>query len=123
MWRHRFSGGWQPVGGRRPRRSVAGAGDTAHRHHIRNAVASMTRTRIKICGITNATDAALAASLGADYIGVIFADSPRRVDLSRAKEIRDIVPDVSMVGVFRNQPLGEVVDIARASGIDLVQLH
>ena len=83
----------------------------------------MTRTRIKICGITNASDAELAASLGADYIGVIFADSPRRVDVSRAKEIRDAVPDVSVVGVFRNQPLEEVVDFARASGIDLVQLH
>lgn len=83
----------------------------------------MTRTRIKICGITNASDAELAASLGADYIGVIFADSPRRVDVSRAKEIRDAVPGVSVVGVFRNQPLEEVVDFARASGIDLVQLH
>ncbi|HET6463370.1 MAG TPA: phosphoribosylanthranilate isomerase [Candidatus Krumholzibacteria bacterium] len=83
----------------------------------------MTRTRIKICGITNASDAVLAASLGADYIGVIFADSPRRVDVLRAKEIRDAVPGVSVVGVFRNQPLEEVVDITRASGIDLIQLH
>lgn len=83
----------------------------------------MTRTRIKICGITNASDAALAASLGADYIGVIFADSPRRVDVARAKEIRDAVPDASMVGVFRNQSLDEVIDLTRASGIDLVQLH
>ena len=83
----------------------------------------MTQTRIKICGITNASDAVLAASLGADYIGVIFADSPRRVDVSRAREIRDAVPGVSVVGVFRNQALEEVVDITRTSGIDLVQLH
>jgi phosphoribosylanthranilate isomerase len=83
----------------------------------------MTRTRIKICGITNATDAQLAASLGADYIGVIFAESPRRVDVGRAKEIRDAVADVSMVGVFRNQPLEEVVNATRESRVDLVQLH
>jgi len=83
----------------------------------------MTQTRIKICGITSANDATLAASLGADYIGMIFADSPRRVDVGRAKEIRDAVPGVSVVGVFRNQPLEEVVDATRASGIDLVQLH
>ncbi len=83
----------------------------------------MTRTRIKICGITNASDAALAASLGADYIGVIFADSPRRVDVTRAREIRNAVADVQVVGVFRDQPLEEVVEVTRASGIDLVQLH
>jgi len=83
----------------------------------------MTQTRIKICGITNASDAVLAASLGADYIGVIFADSPRRVDVSRAREIRDAVPGVSVVGVFRNQALEEMVDIRRTCGIDLVQLH
>lgn len=83
----------------------------------------MTQTRIKICGITSANDARLAASLGADYIGVIFAESPRRVDVVRAKEIRDAVTGVSVVGVFRNQPLEEVVNATRASGIDLVQLH
>ena len=83
----------------------------------------MTQTRIKICGITSVNDAKLAASLGADYIGVIFAESPRRVDVVRAKEIRDAVTGVSVVGVFRNQPLEEVVNATRASGIDLVQLH
>jgi phosphoribosylanthranilate isomerase len=83
----------------------------------------MTRTRIKICGITSAADATLAASLGADYIGVIFAESPRRIDVVRAKEIRAAVTGVPMVGVFRNQPLEEVVSTTRASGIDLVQLH
>jgi phosphoribosylanthranilate isomerase len=83
----------------------------------------MTQTRIKICGITNAEDARLAASLGADYIGVIFAESPRRVDVERAREIRDAVKEVPMVGVFRNQTLEEVVAMTIASGIDLVQLH
>jgi phosphoribosylanthranilate isomerase len=83
----------------------------------------MTQTRIKICGITSAEDATLAASLGADYIGVIFADSPRRVDVERAKDIRSAVKGVPMVGVFRNQPLEEVVKTTLEAGIDLVQLH
>jgi phosphoribosylanthranilate isomerase len=83
----------------------------------------MKTTRIKICGITNADDARLAASLGADYIGVIFADSPRRVDIERAREIRNAVSGVLVVGVFRNQPVEEVIAITRETGIDLVQLH
>jgi phosphoribosylanthranilate isomerase len=83
----------------------------------------MNHTRIKICGITTPADATLAASLGADYIGVIFADSPRRVDLARAQEIRAAVARTPIVGVFRDQPIDEVVHLARESGVDLVQLH
>jgi len=83
----------------------------------------MTRTRIKICGINTAEDAKLAASLGADYIGVIFAESPRRVDVERARQIRAEVTGVPLVGVFRNQPLEEVVKTTLETGIDLVQLH
>jgi phosphoribosylanthranilate isomerase len=83
----------------------------------------MTKTRVKICGITNPADATLAVSLGADYIGVIFADSPRHVDIERAREIRDAVPGVLMVGVFRNQALADIVHAAREARVDLVQLH
>lgn len=80
-------------------------------------------TRIKICGITTVLDARLAASMGADYIGLIFADSPRRVDLEVAKQIRKFVDGPSLVAVFRDQPLEDVVRITRESGVDLVQLH
>lgn len=83
----------------------------------------MKHTRIKICGITSAADARLAESMGADYIGVIFAKSPRRIDVERAREIRAAVDHAMVVGVFRDQPLDEVIEITRASGIDLVQLH
>ena len=66
-------------------------------------------TKIKICGITNIDDARLAAHLGADYIGLIFAEGPNRVDVARAREIRRAVPEALLVGVFRDQPLENVV--------------
>ena len=42
---------------------------------------------IKICGITDAATAALAAEAGATAIGLVFADSPRRVSARQAAEI------------------------------------
>jgi phosphoribosylanthranilate isomerase len=83
----------------------------------------MTGTRVKICGITSADDARVAAEQGADYIGVIFAESPRQVDISRAKEIRAAVPDSMLVGVFRDEDIETVIATAQEVGLNLIQLH
>ena len=83
----------------------------------------MTDTKIKICGITNVEDAHLVLSLGVDYLGLIFADSPRRVDVPRAKEIREAVPDAMIIGVFIDAPLDAVVQTASECGLNLIQLH
>lgn len=79
---------------------------------------------VKICGVTTADDALLAAGLGADAIGLNFADSPRRIALDTARDImRRLPPDVMAVAVFRNQRREEVVETAEDLGIDVVQLH
>lgn len=83
----------------------------------------MSPVRVKICGLTTPADARLAASMGADYLGVIFAESPRRVGLARAQELRAAVPASALVGVFKDQPLADVVNAALACDLDLVQLH
>jgi len=83
----------------------------------------MSAPRVKICGLTTPDDAALAVSLGADFAGVIFAESPRRVDTARAALIRAAVPSALLVGVFRDPSMNEVVDAVRAADLDLLQFH
>jgi len=83
----------------------------------------MSEAKIKICGLTTAGDARMAASLGADYLGIIFAESPRRIDVARGQEIRAAVPAAALVGVFKDQPLADVEGISHACNVDLVQLH
>lgn len=78
-------------------------------------------TRVKVCGITNVEDAVTAA--GADILGVIFAESPRKVDAERAVEIRRAVADVRLCGVFMDQDADEVCTLALECELDLIQLH
>jgi phosphoribosylanthranilate isomerase len=80
--------------------------------------------KVKVCGITNPDDARVAADAGADAIGLIFAESPRRVSVERAREIAAALPEgVLKVGVFVDADPGEVLRIAREVGLDYVQLH
>jgi phosphoribosylanthranilate isomerase len=80
--------------------------------------------KVKICGITNLGDARVAADAGADAIGLVFAESPRRVSVERAKEIAAALPqDVLKVGVFVDAGPEEVLRIAREVGLDYAQLH
>jgi phosphoribosylanthranilate isomerase len=78
----------------------------------------------KVCGMTNPGDASEAADAGADAIGLIFADSPRRVNVEEARKISIALPDgVLKVGVFVDAEAEEVLRIAREVGLDLAQLH
>lgn len=81
-------------------------------------------TKVKICGNTNLEDVRLAISLGADYVGLIFAESKRKIDESTAHLIiSGMPPKTSFVGVFANQPKQEVEDISNKLQLKILQFH
>ncbi len=82
-------------------------------------------TRVKICGITSGEDAAAAVAAGADALGFVFVpDSPRHVRAALAEWIvARLPPFVTSVGVFVNQALDEMLEIAARCRLQAVQLH
>lgn len=82
------------------------------------------RTKIKICGITNLEDARFASGALVDYLGFIFYEkSPRYIEPGEAGAIINWLEGPQKVGVFVNQPLDDVNQIAKQTGLDFVQLH
>ncbi|MDR1075918.1 MAG: phosphoribosylanthranilate isomerase [Xanthomonadaceae bacterium] len=83
------------------------------------------RTRIKFCGMTRAGDVALAAELGVDMIGLVFAHgSSRRLDVGSARRLRTTVaPLLSVVALFRNNSAEEVREVIRQVRPTLLQFH
>jgi phosphoribosylanthranilate isomerase len=82
-------------------------------------------SKIKFCGITSVPDAELAVAAGAWAIGLIlWPGSPRACPPDRAGEIAAALKRRSEVaGVFVNQPIDEVAELADAVGLTMLQLH
>ena len=82
---------------------------------------------VKICGIRSVEHALVAVDAGAELIGMIFAPARRQVTIETARAISDAVhaaaPDVRLVGVFVDSLAGEINEVARGAGLDLVQLN
>ena len=78
----------------------------------------------KVCGITTPREGTFAAESGADAIGLVFAESLRRISVEEAREITAALPEgILKVGVFVNAEPAEVLRIAREVGLDYAQLH
>jgi len=97
---------------------------------------------IKICGLTNIDDVLSAINFGADWLGFIFAESPRKIDINRCKQISDYLKTkaftsstdnyysnsnfnkkIYKVGVFMNQSIEEILEITNFCDLDIIQLH
>lgn len=85
----------------------------------------MSRTRVKICGITRLEDAFAAINNGADALGfVFFAGSPRAVSPELASSIIDALPAfISKVGLFVNAEADQVTETCRHVNLDYLQFH
>ncbi|MGQ9546166.1 MAG: phosphoribosylanthranilate isomerase [Dehalococcoidia bacterium] len=83
-------------------------------------------TRVKICGIKDKSHAMTAVEAGADFIGLVFAPSPRQISPAQAREIAGCVKKSSnttkIVGVFVNAPTSQVNEVANFCALDWVQL-
>lgn len=89
----------------------------------------ISRTQLKVCGITSLEDALVAIDCGADFLGFNFYErSPRYISPASAKSIIDAAVSgtkgaVTSVGVFVNCESQEVLRIMEESGVALAQLH
>lgn len=80
--------------------------------------------KLKICGLRRKEDINIVNKYGPDYIGFVFADSPRKVSYEEAKVLSDILSeDIVPVGVFVNEHMKLIVDLFRDGIIKIAQLH
>jgi len=92
---------------------------------------------IKFCGMTRGEDVVIARTLGARYLGFVFAPSPRQITIARAQELLHALSSAGddthsaaqahrepqRVGVFANETADEIARIVDMLSLDVVQLH
>jgi len=84
----------------------------------------LVRPRVKICGITNISDARAAIDGGADALGFnFFPGSKRYLPMTRAGWIAELPAEVVKVAVLVNASWDEASAIAALPFIDALQLH
>ena len=87
-------------------------------------IARMQRVRVKIEGLRDPATAMQIAKMGADAIGMVFAESPRWVSPEQARAIVDVLPPwVATVGVFVDSDTATINRVVERTKIGYVQLH
>ena len=80
--------------------------------------------KLKICGMRRSEDIEMANRHKPDYIGFVFAESPRKVSYVQAKELSTLLnDDIVPVGVFVNEYMKFIVDLFKDGIIEMAQLH
>lgn len=69
-------------------------------------------------------DAEYVSKVGADFVGFLFAPSKRRIAPVLAKKLAQRVnSNTKIVGVFVNESVENMIEIATYVGLDYIQLH
>ena len=81
--------------------------------------------KIKICGLRRLEDILIVNKYKPDFIGFIFAhNKTRTITLKDALLFKEnLNNDIIAVGVFRNNDINEVIEVANSKAIDMIQLH
>lgn len=81
--------------------------------------------RIKICGIKDEQNAAQVARLNVDFIGLIFAPSPRQVSINLAKNLSELIQKNAKkaIGVFVDESDEFIINSAQNANLNGVQIQ
>lgn len=84
-----------------------------------------TTVGIKICGLRREIDAEYVNEFERiKYIGLVFAKSKRRIAAEEAIKIKKkLRPDIKAAGVFADMRAKEVIELAKKTELDIIQLH
>jgi len=81
-------------------------------------------SKVKICGLSRIEDIEAVNSLIPDYVGFVFAESSRQINVEKASMLREKLDGgIEAVGVFVNEDAENVAELFAEGIIDLVQLH
>ncbi|MEC1260536.1 phosphoribosylanthranilate isomerase [Bacillus swezeyi] len=85
----------------------------------------MNKPSLKYCGIHSLADLQVTARSNADYLGFIFAESKRAADPADVKSWREQIDteEKQLVGVFVNEDVRRIAQIAEDVELDVIQLH
>lgn len=89
----------------------------------------MSETKLKICGLQDVEVLKSMIQLPVDYIGLVFAESRRKISVGQASEIVSLLdewnaePAPKAAGVFVNPGLSELREIMAEVGLSVIQLH
>ena len=87
---------------------------------------TMSRTLVKICGLCREEDVQLAIEEGADILGFVLANSPRKTNGVFIRMIRDknIIPfHIPAVGVVVGKPSDEHLQLVQDGLLQALQIH
>lgn len=82
-------------------------------------------TKVKMCGLRREVDIENANKLLPDYIGYVFAPKSKRyiTPAAAAGFTKNLDSRITPVGVFVNEDISKVIEIADSGAIKIVQLH